>query len=64
MIAWIQRWWDARREQPLYQDLLTKARGDRALVERLIAAEQRRTPQATRLELLQHAIYRWERDNR
>jgi hypothetical protein len=51
-------------EQQLYQSLLQKARGDEELVERLIEHERRRNPGADRLELLQDAIYRWERDNR
>lgn len=54
----------ARREQALYYDLRRKARGDEALVERLIAYEQRRNPRASRQQWLQDAIDRWERDNR
>lgn len=49
---------------PLYQDLLRKARGDAALVARLIAYERRLNPDAPRRELIRQAIYRWERDNR
>lgn len=53
-----------QRPDPRYQDLLTKARGDKALVERLIDYERQRNPQAGRREWLRSAIYRWERDNR
>ncbi len=48
----------------LFEDLLAKARGDRELVERLIAFERRQDPGASVEELLQRAIDRWERDNR
>jgi hypothetical protein len=51
-------------ERRLYQDLLRRTRGDRELAERLIEYERRRSPGADRLELLQDAIYRWERDDR
>ncbi len=52
------------RERRLYQYILQKARGDRELVERLIEYERRRSPDLGRLELMQDAIFRWERDNR
>ena len=52
------------REQELYADLLRKARGDASLVERWIAYERRRNPDAEWVELMQDARYRWERDNR
>jgi hypothetical protein len=51
-------------ERQLYRDLLRKTRGDRELAERLIGYERKRRPGADRLQLLQDAIYRWERDNR
>lgn len=54
----------APTERRLYDALLRKARGDDALVERLIAYEARRHPTASRRQLLQDAIDRWERDNR
>lgn len=53
-----------QREQALYQALWRKARGDTALVERLIAYEQQRNPQDGRHQWLQDAIDRWERDAR
>ncbi|MCB8943604.1 MAG: zinc-ribbon domain-containing protein [Ardenticatenaceae bacterium] len=54
----------SHREKQLYDDLLLKARGDRALVERWIGYEWQRTPHANRLELLEDALQRWYRDNR
>jgi hypothetical protein len=51
-------------EKQLYRSLLQKARGDEELVERLLEHERHRSPDADRLELLQDAVYRWERDNR
>ncbi len=45
----------------LYQKLLRKSLGDRAQVERLVAAERRRHPKATREKLMRHALERWER---
>ena len=41
-----------------------KARGDRELVARLIEHEQRRSPGAGRLKLMQDVLYYWERDSR
>lgn len=52
------------RERRLYEKLLQKSRGDRQLVERLIEYERRRSPNSSRADLLQTAIYRWERDRR
>jgi hypothetical protein len=52
------------RENQLYEKLLQKSRGDRQLVERLIEYERRRSPNSSRTDLLQTAIYRWERDRR
>ena len=43
---------------------MVESYGDEELVERLIEYERRRSPGSDRLELLQDAIYRWERDNR
>ena len=45
-----------------YRQLLRKAGGDEALVERLIAYERRRAPGASREEWIERAITRWERD--
>ncbi len=52
------------RERRLYRYIFQKARGDKELVERLIEYERRRSPDLGRLELMQDAIFRWERDNR
>jgi hypothetical protein len=53
----------AMREKALYDDLLLKVGGDRAVVERLLAFERGERPGATRLTCLQNAIRRWEREN-
>ena len=53
----------ALREKALYDDLLRKVGGERAVVERLIAHERERKPDATRLTCLQNAIRCWEREN-
>jgi hypothetical protein len=45
----------------VYQKLLRKSLGDRTQVERLIEAERRRHPEATREKLMRHALERWER---
>jgi hypothetical protein len=52
------------QENILYQRLLSITGYDKDTVERLIAFEGRRYPQATRLERMQRAVERWERDNR
>lgn len=54
----------ALREASLFDDLLRKVGGDRSVVERLIEYERRLRPEATRLVCLQHAISRWEQENR
>lgn len=54
----------AMREAALFDDLLRKVGGDRSVVERLIEYERQRRPNATRGICLQHAIARWERENR
>ena len=54
----------ALREASLFDDLLRKVGGDRSAVERLIEYERRLRPEATRLACLQHAISRWEQENR
>jgi len=51
-------------EENLHEDLLLKARWDVALVERWIEYERTRSPQADRVQLMDDAIQRWERDNR
>jgi len=52
------------KEKQLYQKLLQRSRGDQKLVERLIEYERRRSPDSNRADLLQSAIYHWNRDNR
>jgi predicted small integral membrane protein len=52
------------QEIRLYEKLLMRAGGDRALVDRLIAYEQQQKPTANRLQLLQNALERWYRDRR
>ena len=54
----------ALREAALFDDLLRKVGGDRAVVERLIEYERRQKPNSTRLTCLQNAIRRWEQENR
>jgi len=54
----------ALREATLFDDLLRKVGGDRSTVERLIEYERQQKPNATRLTCLQHAIRRWEQENR
>jgi hypothetical protein len=56
--------WSNGEDKRLYQDLVIKARYDHDRVERLIEYERRRTPSASRKELIKSAIDRWERDNR
>ena len=53
----------ALREKELYDDLLQKVGGDRAVVDRLIEFERGQMPGATRWTRLQNAIRRWEREN-
>ncbi|MEM7331646.1 MAG: zinc ribbon domain-containing protein [Chloroflexota bacterium] len=53
----------AKREKALYQDLLSKARGDAALVQRWLDYEKSKNPDSTQLELMEDALIRWERDN-
>jgi len=53
----------ALREAALFDDLLKKVGGDKAVVERLIDFERGQKPNSTRLIHLQSAIQRWEREN-
>ncbi len=53
----------ALREAALFDDLLRKVGGDRAVVERLIEYERGQRPGATRLTCLQNAIRSWDREN-
>lgn len=48
----------------LYQELLSKAAGDKDKVERLIEYERRRNPNLNQEESMTSAIERWEQDNR
>lgn len=48
----------------LYDDLLRKARGDAALVERWISYEASRHPDGDEQTWMENARDRWERDNR
>lgn len=48
----------------LYDDLLSKAGGDHAVVERLVEFEQQQNPTGNRSSWLKSAIHRWEHDNR
>jgi hypothetical protein len=50
--------------QALYQNLLRKVGGDHTTVLRLIEYERVGDPGASDIELLESAIWRWERDNR
>ncbi len=53
-----------QEQSDLYDDLLLKAGGDPATVERLVEFERREAPEANRTVWLQNAIRRWEHDNR
>jgi hypothetical protein len=48
----------------IYQELLLKARGDDALVERLLEYEKQKNPFRTKRRLLADALERWEKDSR
>jgi hypothetical protein len=50
--------------EDLYWDLLLKVRFDDATANRLIEHEKQRAPRASRQELIERAIQRWEKDNR
>lgn len=54
----------AGRPDKNYQALLIRAHGDAALVERWIAYEHSRNPNASKEQLIEAALYRWDRDNR
>ena len=54
----------ANQEEKLYEALLTRAQGDYSMVERWISYERRRDPDADEVQLMQSALYRWQRDNR
>lgn len=52
------------RSSVLRANLTQKALGNKAVVDRLIAFERGRNPNAGLTELMQNAIDRWERDSR
>ena len=54
---------EALQQAELFNDLLTKAGGDRSAAERLVDFERQRQPGAGRSAWLQNAIRRWEQDN-
>jgi hypothetical protein len=60
---WKEKWRVRSWEDLLYQDLLRKVRFNGSAADRLIEYERKQSPQASRLELIQSAIERWERDN-
>jgi RNA polymerase subunit RPABC4/transcription elongation factor Spt4 len=62
--SWKERWQVRGWEDLLYQDLLRKVRFNGSAADRLIEYERTQNPNASRLELIQNAIGRWERDNR
>lgn len=49
-------------ERKLYKQLLHRTGGDRAQAERLIAYEYKLFPGSTRAQLIQNAIFHWDRD--
>jgi hypothetical protein len=55
---------DALDASILYNDLLQKVGGERAVMDRLIEFERTRAPRSTRRAWIQSASERWERDNR
>jgi len=54
----------SRQEKKIYETLLLRAQGDSGMVERWISYERRRTPDADEVDLMEAALYRWQRDNR
>lgn len=55
---------DALDQALMYNDLLRKVGGDKDVVERLVAFEEKLRPEGNRNTWLGNAIHRWERDNR
>jgi hypothetical protein len=55
---------DVLDQSVLYDELLQKVGGDRAVVDRLIELERSQAPQSTRKTWIKAASQRWERDNR
>lgn len=54
---------DAVNEDVRYRRLVTMALGDKKLVARLIHYEAGRSPNTSRVELIQNAIDSWVRDH-
>jgi hypothetical protein len=61
---WQEKWKIRGWEDMLYQDLLRKVRFNGSTADRLIEFERKQKPEASRLELIQNAIARLDRDNR
>lgn len=62
--SWQEKWKIRGWEDMLYQDLLRKVRFNGSTADRLIEFERKQKPEASRLELIQNAIERLDRDNR
>ncbi|HFE37592.1 MAG TPA: hypothetical protein ENK06_04105 [Gammaproteobacteria bacterium] len=67
LLAWLLRGRLGKRtisglKGNVYQELLSKAHGDKSLVERLIGYEQKRNPDGVRQDWVADALDRWERD--
>lgn len=62
--AWQEKWKVRGWEDILYRELLRRVRFNGSIADRLIDYERRQQPQASRLQLIQNAIERWEKDNR
>jgi len=60
---WQEKWKIRGWEDMLYQDLLRKVRFNGSTADRLIEFERKQKPEASRLELIQNAIARLDRDN-
>ncbi len=61
---WQEKWKIRGWEDMLYQDLLRKVRFNGSTADRLIEFERKQNPEASRLEQIQNAIARLDRDNR
>lgn len=55
---------DCGLERQAYEQLVRRSAGDRTLADRLIEFERRRSPNASRLQLIQDALAQWDRDRR
>ncbi len=53
----------SNQEKKIYNTLLVRAGGDEAMVGRWISYERERTPDSDDLDLMEAALYRWQRDN-